>query len=230
MKILCTIFTAVVLLTAAVQAADTDADGFTALFNGKDLTGWDGKTEFWSVQNGVITSESTPANPCKKSNYLTCTAAVPDNFHFKITFRMQGEGSNSGIQFRSKQLPDYDTYGYQADVDDSGQWTGCLFHHKRGAVVKRGFEDVIGADGKVVSSKSIGDPAELIKQYKKGGWNDYEVIADGSVITLKINGKEMCKVDDRHATEAVKSGILALQMHQGKPMKVEFKNVKIKAL
>jgi hypothetical protein len=143
---------------------------------------------------------------------------------------MSGDGSNSGIQFRSKQLPDWDSYGYQADVDESGQWTGCLFHSKRWAVVKRGFVDAIDGDDKQRTSVPFGDPAELIKAYKKGDWNDYEILVNGSLIVLKINGQLMCAVDDRHASEAAKSGIIALQIHPPKPMKIEFKNVKVKTL
>ncbi|GHT10489.1 hypothetical protein FACS1894170_02650 [Planctomycetales bacterium] len=224
------LFTALLLFTATAIAEDTaSADGFVSLFNGSDLTGWDGDPHIWTVTDGVIIGETTPEKVIKNASYITSTATIPDNFHFKITFRMSGDGSNSGVQFRSKQLPNWDTYGYQADVDESGQWTGCLFHHKRGAVVKRGFVDAID-DDKERTSVPFGDPAELIKAYKKGDWNDYEILANGSVIVLKINGQLMCAVDDRHASEAAKSGIIALQIHPPKPMKIEFKNIKVKAL
>ena len=79
-------------------------------------------------------------------------------------------------------------------------------------------------------TKEFADPAELAKKYKtEGDWNDYEISAVGSVITLKLNGELMCEVDDRHE-KAAKNGIIAFQMHPGPPMKVEFKDVKIKIL
>ncbi|MDR2757258.1 MAG: DUF1080 domain-containing protein [Planctomycetaceae bacterium] len=212
----------------SVIAADTVDDGFVSIFNGTDLTDWEGIPDGWQVLDGCIVGESTPEKPCKRSHYLYWTKKEPDNFHLKLTFRLQGNG-NSGIQFRSEKRPNWDTYGYQADVDSSLQWTGCLFHHKRAAVVQRGFDNTVDPDGKV-HSKQLADPKELIKFYKAGDWNDYEIIADGSVITLLINGKMMCRVDDQHAAESAKSGIIALQMHQGPPMKIEFKNIRFKEL
>jgi hypothetical protein len=217
--------------TVSLTAAEPvkDVEGFAAIFHGKDLTGWEGQPNGWKVENGCIVGESTPEKPCTRSHYLYYAADEPANFHFKMTFRMRGNGSNSGVQFRSEKRPNWDTYGYQADVDASGQWTGCLFHHKRAAVVQRGFEGTIGADGKG-NFKQFADPAELLKFYKPGEWNTYEIIADGTKMTLIINDKVMCKVDDKHATEAAAKGIIALQMHQGPPMKVEFKEIKLKTL
>ncbi len=213
--------------TLAATAAEPDKDGFVPIFNGTDLSGWAGIPDGWKVEDGCVVGESTPENPCKRSHYLYYTDGEPADFHLKLTFRLLGAGANSGIQFRSEKRPNWDTYGYQADMDQSLQWTGCLFHHKRAAVVKRGFDNVVDPDG-TVHEKQFADGNELIKVYKPNDWNDYEVIAQGSVITLIINGTMMCRVDDRHATESAKSGILALQMHQGPPMKVEFKNIRLK--
>lgn len=204
-----------------------DKEGFVTIFNGKNLDGWKGVDGGWRVEDGTLVGESTPENPCKASHYLYWDEKEPGDFHLKLTFRLRGEGANSGIQFRSEKRPNWDTFGYQADMDQSLHWTGTLFHHTRAAVVRRGYDSVIAPDG-TVTEKQFADPAELIKVYKPGDWNDYEVIAEGSVMTLKINGKMMCRVDDRHATESLSKGVIALQMHQGPPMKVEFKNIRIK--
>lgn len=226
------------VMGSTLYAADTDEfdkrekdkDGFVSIFNGKDLHGWAGLPDAWKVEDGAIVGESTPEKPCRRSHYLYWTEKEPGDFHLKLTFRLRGEGSNSGIQFRSEKRPNWDTFGYQADMDQSLQWTGALFHHTRGAVVKQGFDNKVDPDGKV-HEKQFANSADLVKKvYKPEDWNDYEVIAEGSVLTLKINGEMMCRVDDRHATESAKSGIIALQMHQGPPMKVEFKNIKIKIL
>ncbi len=206
-----------------------DKDGFVEIFNGTSLDGWEGVKDGWEAKDGAIVGESTPEKPCRASHYLYWAEKEPANFHLKLTFRLQGQGANSGIQFRSEKRPNWDTYGYQADMDQELNWMGCLFHHKRAAVVTRGYDNVVDPDG-TVHEKKFADGAELIKVYKPNDWNDYEVIADGSVLTLLINGKMMCRVDDRHATESAKSGIIALQMHQGPPMKVEYKNIRIKLL
>ncbi|MDR1958390.1 MAG: DUF1080 domain-containing protein [Planctomycetaceae bacterium] len=226
------VWTSLFLFAASLSASDfskPDKEGFVSIFNGADLTGWEGGPDAWRVEDGVIIGESTPEKPCKKTHYLYWTEKEPDNFHLKLTFRLRGESANSGIQFRSEKRPNWDTFGYQADVDQSLQWTGCLFHHTRGAVVQRGFDNKIAPDGKV-EVHQIADGKKLVEVYKPNDWNEYEVIADGSVLTLIINGKQMCRVDDRHATESAQSGVLALQMHQGAPMKVEFKDIRIKLL
>ena len=233
-KFLCAAFAVLLALSCSVFsfASDftkPDKDGFVEIFNGKNLDGWEGLEDAWVVEDGVLIGESTPEKPCKASHYLYWAEKEPGDFHLKLTFRLRGKGANSGIQFRSEKRPNWDTFGYQADVDESLEWTGTLFHHTRGAVVKRGFESKVDPDGKA-HEKQFADSNEVIKAYKPGEWNDYEVIANGSVLTLKINGKLMCTVDDRHATESAKSGVIALQMHQGPPMKVEFKNIRIKLL
>ncbi|MDR0521630.1 MAG: DUF1080 domain-containing protein [Planctomycetaceae bacterium] len=218
------IFAFVIFFAAWTAVAE---DKFEPIFNGKDLTGWEGISGGWEVKDGCIVGESTPEKPCKQSHYLYYSGGDIGNFHLKLKFRLQGKGGNSGIQFRSEKRPNWNTYGYQADVDESGKWVGCLYHHKRGAVVERGFDSKISADGKA-EKKSFADSAELLKIYKPGEWNEYEVIADGTVITLLINGKMMCRVDDQNAADAPKTGIIALQMHQGPPMKVEFKDIELK--
>jgi hypothetical protein len=229
MKTLYTFLPVFIILAFAnvLFAAEPSDDGFVSIFNGKDLTNWEGQPDGWFVADGCIVGESTPEKPCKQSHYLYYTGGDLSNFHFKTTLRLQGNG-NSGVQFRSEKRPNWDTFGYQADLDASQQWTGCLYHHTRAAVVKRGFDNVIDPDGKVHEKKFT--DVDPIKFYKPNDWNDYEVIANGSVITLIINGQMMCRVDDRNAKDAPKTGVLALQMHQGPPMKVEFKNIKLKKL
>jgi hypothetical protein len=212
----------------AGPAADKPADkeeGFVSMFNGKDLTGWEGKAGWWHVEEGAITAQSTPQKPCTKCNYLMWRAGKPGDFELRCRFRLIG--GNSGIQFRSEERPDWDTYGYQADMDAANQWTGCLFEHARGGVAMRGQKVVIDAKGKKQVTK-IGDPAELAKHVKKNDWNEYRVIAKGHDITLVINGVVMAQATDHQDGHAATSGIIALQMHPGEPMKVQFKDMRIK--
>ena len=117
------------------------------------------------------------------------------------TFRLSGEHGNSGIYFRTRRGPDFDAFGPQADIDQNGKNTVT----------------------------PLGDPAELLKHYKNGGWNDYRVVVRGPEITLEINGVLMCQVTDKQKP-AARDGLLALQMHEGPPMKVQFKNIRIKKL
>ena len=123
------------VVSPAGRAAESEA-GFTPMFNGKDLSGWEGKPGWWRVEEGAITSESTPAKPCPTAHYLMWRGGKPGDFDLRLEYRLVG--GNSGIQFRSRELPDWDTSGYQADMEAGDQWTGCLFEHTRGGVSMRG--------------------------------------------------------------------------------------------
>ena len=213
----------------AQKQENKNEDGFVTIFNGTDLTGWEANPEIWSVKDAVLIGQSPRGEPYDQQDYIYWTKAEPGNFVLKLKYRLIGKGSNSGVQIRSEKRPNWDCYGYQADMEESPQWTGCLFHHSRGGIVMRGFKGIITQDGKN-ETKQFADPAELAKKYTtEGEWNEYEISAVGSVITLKINDVLMCEVDDRHE-KATKKGIIAFQMHPGPPMKVEFKDVRIKIL
>jgi hypothetical protein len=213
---------------ASAPAAKPDAEGFVSIFNGKDLTGWDGKPGWWYVEDGALTAQSTAEKPCKKCNYLIWTAGQPGDFELRARFKLVG--GNSGIQFRSQRRPDWDTYGYQADLDAANQWTGAIYEHARGKVSGRGEKTVIDADGKKTITE-IGKPDELIKAVKANDWNEYRIIAKGPEITLMINGVVMCQAvdnQDNKKAKAARDGIIGLQMHPGEPMKVQFKDIRLK--
>jgi hypothetical protein len=207
-------------------AGETET-GFVAMFNGKDLNGWDGKPGWWRVEDGALTAESTPEKPCAKHNYLIWRGGEPGDFELRVEYRIIGKGANSGVQFRSRSLPDWDTSGYQADIETGDQWTGCLFEHKRGGVSMRGQKTVIQADGKKEIT-SLGDSKKLLEAVKPGDWNSYRILALGSEIVLEINGVVMCRATDQQAGAAARAGVIALQMHPGPPMKVQFRNLRIK--
>jgi len=221
-------FAAAVAVLLALSPAAWGAEGekgFTSMFNGKDLTGWDGKPGWWYVEDGAITSQSTPEKPCKKCNYLIWTGGAPGDFEMRLEYRLVG--GNSGIQFRSRRVPDWDTRGYQADIDAAGQWTGALFQHARGGVALRGQKVVIARDG-AKETTSIADPAELLKHVKKDDWNDYRIVARGNEITLEINGVVMSQAVDDEEGKACREGVIGLQVHPGPPMKIQFRDLRIK--
>ena len=207
--------------------ADDDRAGFVSLFNGKDLTGWDAKPNWWYVEDGAITSQTTREKPCKKCNYLIWKGGKPGDFELRLKYKLVG--GNSGIQFRSQRREDWDTFGYQADMDAAGTWTGCVFAHARGKVAGRGTRTVIDEKGKKTVTQ-IGDPAKLLKHVKLNDWNEYRIIAKGPKMTLMINGVVMCEAVDHQKGKAALDGIIALQVHPGPPMKVQFKDILLKKL
>ncbi len=193
------------------------------LFNGRDLTGWQGAPGWWRVEDGVLIAESTVKNPCRKSNYLVWTEGQPADFQLDCEFRLSAD-ANSGIQIRSETRPEFDTYGYQADMTGDGSLIGFIYHHKRGLCAERGQQVTLTPDGKRQVTP-LGNEAELLAHFKKGGWNHYRIVCRGPEITLTLNGVLMCRITDLDPATAAKSGIIALQMHAGPPMKAEFKNI-----
>lgn len=205
-----------------------DSNGFTPIFNGKDLIGWSGKPGWWSVEDGALTAESTPEKPATACNYLIWRGDLPADFELLADFKLSAQ-ANSGIQIRSQERLDWDTYGYQADMTDDGSLIGFVYHHQRGLIAARGENATFAPDG-TKSVTPLGDPAELLTHYKTSDWNTYHIVCQGPEIRLSINGTLMCKITDHHASEAAKRGIIALQMHPGPPMKAQFKNIRIKSL
>jgi len=222
------IVAACVLSTGTARAADVE-EGFVSLFNGTDMTGWEGKPGFWSVEDGALTGVSTPEKPCKIHNYLMCRAGDFADFELRMSYRIVG--GNSGVQFRSRELPEWNIAGYQADLEAGDRWSGCLYdvNTGRAAVSMRGEKTAIAEDGTKQITK-VADSAELGKHVKKNDWNEYHIIAVGSKITLKINGVIMTQVTDNEKGKASRSGIVGFQLHPGPPMKVQFKDIRIKRL
>ena len=203
-------------------------NGFTPIFNGKDLSGWDGKPGWWTVEDGAITAQSTPQKPCPQPNYLIWRGGRPGDFELRAEFKLSPE-ANSGIQIRSEERPDWDTFGYQADMTGDGALVGFVYHHSRGLIAGRGERVVIAADG-AKTVEAIGDPAKLLEHFRPNDWNTYRVICRGPEITLMVNGALMSRITDLQADEKARQGIIALQMHPGPPMKVQFRNIRIKEL
>lgn len=207
------------------EKADVD---FTPIFNGKSLSGWIGKPGWWTVEDGALTAESTPEKPCTECNYLLWRGDQPADFELLADFKLS-RSANSGIQLRSEERPDWDTSGYQADMTGDGALVGFVYHHQRGLIAGRGDKAIFAADGNK-TSVPLGDPAELLKHFKQDDWNTYHIICRGPEITLSVNGVLMCQITDHHATQAATHGIIALQMHPGPPMKIQFKNIRLKNL
>ena len=217
------------LFAVPLSAADAEdaEEGFVSMFNGKDLTGWEGKPGGWTVEDGAITGRSTKEKPCPAAHYLMWRDGKPADFELRLSYRIVG--GNSGIQFRSREIPNWDTRGYQADMEAGPTWSGALFEHARGGIAMRGTKVAIDPDGTKHVTK-VADSDELQKKIKPDDWNDYRVIARGPEITLSINGVVTAQATDRDAKQAARDGVIALQMHPGPPMTVQFKNLRIKIL
>jgi len=214
------------ILTTAL-GADESEEGFVPMFNGKDLTGWEGMPGWWEVRDGAIVAESTPAKPSDRTHYLYWKGGEPADYELRGRYRITGAGGNSGIQIRSERRPNWDTWGYQADIDTEGVYTGCLYQHDRGLVAERGQWVVIDAAGQKNITR-FADSKTLLDAVKDGDWNEYRILARGPRVVLWINGVLMCLVEDHEKKFALPKGIIALQMHAGPPMRIAFKDLRIR--
>jgi len=232
------------LVGCALQAAESEA-GFKSLFNGKDLTGWAGRPEHWSVEEGAITGRTTKEKPAKGNNFLIAKDGeknlVVGDFELRLSYKIVANNTNkfgdSGIQYRSKELPDFVVSGYQANLMVTKPLTGILYEEKgRGIIHQLGQKVVIKANPddpnkhKIETTGTFGKSEEIQKSFKSDDWNDYVVIAKGNHLQQFINGVQTADVTDEDEARAAKSGILAFQIHAGQPMTVQFKNIRIKEL
>ncbi len=222
-----------VLLIARGVVAD---EGFKPIFDGKTLHGWEGDPKLWRVENGTITGQTTAENPARNNTFLIWRGGKPADFELKIEFRMPNAGfANSGVQYRSREEPKkighWVVAGYQADMDGENQYTGILYDERgRGILAMRGQKTVIGPDHRPTLVEQFADPNELAKTIKHRQWNEYDIIARGNHLVQKINGRLMIDVTDNDPTRRKLEGILALQIHVGEPMKVQFRNIRLKEL
>jgi hypothetical protein len=213
---------------------EADAEGFVALFNGHDLTGWDGNPKFWSAKDGTITGQTTAENPAKANTFLIYTGGDVDNFELHFQYKIVG--GNSGVQYRSKvkDPKNWVVGGYQGDFEAGKTYSGILYDEAgvaggRQIMANRGKKVTYSADGQKKEEDLPMTSEELQKSIKNEDWNEYVIIADGNHLTHKINGNTTSEVIDE-SPKALKSGVLALQLHAGPPMKVQFKDIKIKKL
>jgi hypothetical protein len=215
-------------LLSFASAADVE-EGFVSMFDGKTLDGWDGNPDLWSVRDGVITGQTTKEKPTKGNTFLIYRKAEPGNFEIRIKYRMVG--GNSGLQFRSVEVAKWVISGYQGDFDASGHYTGILYEEKgRGIIGRRGFKTIIGADGKKTTDGETTPDKVILESVNKEDWNDFTVIAKGNHIIEKLNGNVTIELIDNQVDKRRMKGLIALQLHAGPPMLIQFKDIRIKML
>lgn len=210
---------------AAASFAETP---FRPIFNGEDLTGWDGDERYWSVEDGVIVG-AAGEGALERNTFLIWNQGEVDDFELRFRYRITSDWANSGVQVRSERLEDYVVAGYQPDIATVDWITGIHYEERgRGILARRGERTVIDADGDRTTTRFASED-DLYRQIRPHGWNDYHVIARGNRITTKINAVRMHEVVD-HSPEARRSGVVAFQLHTGPEMLIEFKDVELRRL
>jgi pimeloyl-ACP methyl ester carboxylesterase len=188
-------------LPAVVETA-----GFAPLVNGDSLDGWDGEKELWSAQDGVLTGRSQGLN---HNTFLSTTRSY-GSFILALNFKLADGQGNSGVQFRSVRIPGHEMSGYQADIGE-GYW-GALYDESRRNMVL------------------VYPRAEAVRGVNRSGWNRYTIRAIGDKITLTLNGHESVSVYKEADAAIARDGLVAVQMHAGGSMEVQFRDMMIQAL
>ena len=209
-----------------------DNTGFVSIFDGKSLQGWDGDPRYWRVENGEIVGETTAENPVKVNNFLIWRGGTVRDFELKLEFRMNG--SNSGIQYRSTEMPEVGKWvlkGNQADMDFTQTYLGNVHDERgRGVMSRRGevTRIVDGPKFKVVGN--IADGTLLRGVMNVNGWNQYHIIARGPVLLQFLNRQLISVAIDEDTKNFTAEGVVGFQMHTGPPFRIQFRNVLYKKL
>ena len=224
------------VIGTAAHAAEV---GFKPLFNGKDLAGWTGNPDLWSVDGDTIKGVTKADPKLEHNTFLVYTNAQFGDFELRFSYKIVN--GNSGVQYRSKVLSQGKqgpiVGGYQADFEAGKTYSGINYEERgRGILAQRGQVTILKADPadankvKIEGVGSVGKTEDLQANIKHEDWNDYVIQARGNQLTHIINGRVTSIVIDEHAEKAAKTGTLALQIHTGPPMTVQFRNIRIREL
>lgn len=231
-----TLFTSILCFTALVAGAVEE--GFTELFNGKDLTGWAGLDGFWSVQEGAIVGESTDAKPAKFNHFLIWQGGEVQDIELRFDVRLPAWNSNnSGVMYRARlaNAEKFSLKGYQCDLQTGWENFGKMYDEGgRGRIGMCGEKVEVPVGTKHMKHKVVGEsaPKDQVKAAeKKGEWNSMVIIAKGNHVEHWLNGVKVLDLTDLD-DDKVRSikGHIGLQIHGGKNMRIEFRNLRMKKL
>lgn len=235
---------AVVFLACVAQTpgqsptAKVDETGFESIFDGKTLQGWEFDPKFWRVENGLMAGEVTAENTLKQNTFIIWRGGLTRDFELKLEYRISGSG-NSGVNYRSAEVPGIPLAlrGYQVDIDGQSRnandvrHTGQNYEERgRAFLARRGEMAHLAAGKKPVITASLGSSKELGAFIKNDDWNELHLIARGNVMIHVLNGKVMSVVIDDDIENRRLEGLLGMQVHAGPPMKIEFRNIRLKQL
>jgi hypothetical protein len=216
-----------------------EAAGMTALFNGKDLTGWDGDPRLWSVKDGAIRGETTRQNSTSANTFLILTNKTFSDFDLRLSFRCNA-ANNSGVQYRSKHLTTgnprnkWVMRGYQCEVRNEVKLpdvTGFVYDEggTRNRICLTG-DLATYEDGKKNVKSTLLDQDGFKKLFKLNEWNELAIIAKSNHLQHYLNGQLITDFTDNDPKLALLDGLMGLQLHTGNPMWAEFKNIRIAEL
>ena len=208
--------------------------GFASIFDGRTLEGWSGNPTYWRVQDGALVGEIKPETVIKSNTFIVWKGGRPADFELKLEYRITPDG-NSGINYRSVIVPDLVTKenafamrGYQLDIDGKNRYTGNNYEEKgRLFLALRGqLTRMVGGRPPMLISAVA--PADELGREFRTEWNSVHLVARGPVLIHSINGHVLSVVIDDDRANRPGSGEIGVQVHVGPPMKVEYRNIRLK--
>jgi hypothetical protein len=210
----------------------TKPGGWRAIFDGKTLDGWRAPDRsYFTVEDGAITGTTTREHNPPYNQFIVWQGGEVADFELKFKFRIFGKQANSGMQFRGAVKEKGLVWGYQADIAASGPYLGGIWdeYGPRRSLAARGEKNVIDEDGKKTVVR-FADADALLKGINLEEWNEYHITARGPHITLRINRQVTAELTDRERGRASSSGVLAMPIIPGEPMKVQYKDIRLNVL
>jgi len=202
-------------------------EGFEAVFNGRDLTGWEGSPQYWSVEDGCLTG--TADGTLKYNRFIVWRGGLLKNFELRVQVKVT-PGGNSGLQYRGTERPDLGesvVTGYQCDVvANRPDYNGMLYEERgRRILAHTGEHVIIDPEGQpwVVGEFPI-------KALPAGQWHEFRVLAEGNHYRHWIDGQPTVDVTDLDEKGRKLEGVLAVQVHVGPPMKIQYRDIYLKRL
>jgi Domain of Unknown Function (DUF1080) len=228
-------------------SATKSKDGYYLIFDGKTLDGWEYDPVYWRVEDGTLVGEVTASTLLKRNSFIIKKDLILHDFELKVEYRVSARG-NSGINYRSEKIDSlpYAMRGYQADINGQNNYTGQNYEERgrttlayqgqkvivNGPEIPTALKDNIknNAWTKTIVTGSSGSTDSLKRQIRNADWNEYHLIIKGNRLLHYINGVLMSDVTDNDTTNRKLSGSLGVQVHVGPPMKIEYRNFRIKNL
>lgn len=217
---------------------NADRTGFVSLFNGRDLTGWEGDPQYWSVKSGAITAESPVNGRVPTNTFLIWKGGKLTDFELRLSYKITA--GNSGVQYRSRvaDASVWKVFGYQFEIDAEKR-------DKNGGLYEEGGQRKgLGGNAGGTLMANVGENVRMtpddkkqmigslkgVPQFHSGTWNELVITAQGNHITQQLNGTTTIELTDDDTRAQALSGVLALQLHAGSPQKVQFKDIRLRPL
>jgi len=229
MRLITILSFAFILAGCAASSTPREETAWQSLFDGKTLSGWSAPDmSYFRVEDGAITGETTTAHNPPRNQFIVWQGGEVADFEVTFEFRIFGPASNSGMQVRSRVKEFGLVHGYQADIDGKAKFFGGIWdeYGTRKSLSARGQHTVIAADGSRTTTPIAG--AAVLEGLKLDQWTRYHITAVGPRIDLRINGVLATVLEDHETGKAAASGVLAMPIIPGEPMKVQYRDLRLK--